>query len=122
MNLEPGYLYFLPTGRKYPRICRKYLNSSVNSAPSRALNLRGTFFGKKKFDNVTQTPKRQTLYSYFILIRRKSLSSLATNCDTLHDEKKLDFLLDEKTYTLPGMVQQLWWYEGERVLEDPQEL
>ena len=50
------------------------------------------------------------------------MSGLATNCDTLHDEKKLDFLLDEKTYTLPGMVQQLWWYEGERVLEDPQEL
>ena len=79
-------------------------------------------FEKKWFDNVTQTPKRQTLYSFFISIRRKSLSSLATNCDTLHDEKKLDFLLDEKTYTLPGMVQQLWWYEGERVLEDPQEL
>ena len=27
-----------------------------------------------------------------------------------------------QTYTLPGMVQQLWWCEGERVLEDPQEL
>ena len=70
---------------------------------------------------MTQTPKRQTLYSYFILIRRKSLISLATTCDTLQTSCWMKKTLIQ-AYTLPGMAQQLWWCEGERVLEDPQEL
>ena len=113
MNLEPGFLYFLPAGRKNPENLLKVSELKRKQRHVTRANPTRRLFGKKWFDNVTQTPKRQTLYSFFISIRRKSLISLATTCDTLHDKKKYDFLLDEKknliqTYTLPGMVQQLW--------------
>lgn len=38
--------------------------------------------------------------------------SLATTCDTLHDKKKYDFLLDEKKKNLFKPTHYLEWYNS----------